>query len=1362
MYRKPTGTAFGTVLGTLAVLVPLLLAVHCERSNPFDAKGTKFIAGDIPHATFAKDTLLTYINDTVFVGFSWSDSATGGGAGAVEWIYLSWDGDHIFEDSVRGGGGARTDTIARVFTADTARYVYLQPIDDEGNRGRIDSVWLEVVLGRPTIEAVVEPGTVAEGSPTALWVSAQDPNGRIVEYRWALDGVTYETVTTDSAIERVFTDTGELRILVKAVDDDGVPSDPATILLTVTRGLVDTVGPAIQFLLPESGDTVHAPRTAVYLYVRDTGGVREVRVDTAEAALDGETWRCNVDLTEGSNKLLATAVDGAGNLSARTLSIYYLPGTGDKDPPQISFIDPAAGDTVVSSSFDVIVRVLDQSEVSQVTIDSVAADTLGNNRYRGRATVGEGADTIAVTATDSRGNTARDSLIVYHDPAQVDTAPPTLTVSKPAELQRIPANSIEVAGQAYDPSRLSAVRVNGLPATVDYPSWSAVVTLEHGYDTIIVTAVDSSAARNRTHDTVVVIQNAPPIFEDTGSELDTTIVVGTAYAVTVSASDPDGDGVSFRLLGADGLEHTSTAPVTTSEGGRVTVRNYTAATPGVDTLRLQVRDTLRDADTLTWHIYVASADDHRPFFTVDPGDLPASAVVGSTYAVTLSAKDPDADQLRFGLLSPPTPAGAGVDALTGALSWVPAVGDTGRDSLLATVTDGTHRDTLGWGVTVSMYNRPPVLINPGDRAAKSGEELAFALSASDPDVDALEFAFGASLPVGAVLDSNRFSWTPAAEDAGSHEVTFVVRERDRQPALADTESVIITVSVDNRHPRLEDPGDRTVDEGSELRITLSAVDEDGDGLVYGVLGKPAGSELVDSVFTWTPTHEQAGVYPVTFTVADNGSPSLSDSVSVSITVRDVNRAPVFSTTADSMTKLVHLGSPYRDTVAAADPDDEAVTYGILNAPQGFVIDAAGGVVTWTPTAENGLLPDAGLGAATVPVGVTAADPQALADTLAWSIAVLPKWPKYYGDEGDDLGRGVVSAGDGGFVVCGTVSAGAGRGRDIVVLKTDSLGHAEWYCTFGGAGEDAGHGIARASGGGYVVCGTVTPVPGNTDAFAAKVGENGDTVWTYTYDGGADDGAHGVTASADGGVVVCGFTGVSYSAEGKMHYDALLLGLGSGGGELWRRTYHRGFVDIAYSVAAAPDGGYVLCGSTTPQRLDRADSADVYIVRTDAGGDTMWTRAVAGSGTNVGYSVAATSGDGFVVCGAASSTSGSTGLDLWLGMVSSSGSVVWDVAYGGLGTDVGYGVVETGQGHFVGCGATNSVGLGGYDAYFVEVDHAGNPIGGNTVGDSGDDVARGLAVIPDGGFVVTGGSQVGGEGDTDITLLKIDASLRVER
>ncbi|HOS91632.1 MAG TPA: HYR domain-containing protein, partial [Prolixibacteraceae bacterium] len=143
----------------------------------------------------------------------------------------------------------------------------------------------------------------------------------------------------------------------------------------------------------------------------------------------------------------------------------------------------------------------------------------------------------------------------------------------------------------------------------------------------------------------------------------------------------------------------------------------------------------------------------------------------------------------------------------------------------------------------------------------------------------------------------------------------------------------ITVNQGNLAPELASIGDQTVNEHTSLTFTATATDPNsGDVLTFSLVGEPEGAVIdpVTGVFTWTPTEVQGpGSYTVTVQVCDDGSPSLCDEETITITVNEVNTAPtiscpgniLYNTDEDVCTALVSgIATP-----TYSDPDDNIVS-----------------------------------------------------------------------------------------------------------------------------------------------------------------------------------------------------------------------------------------------------------------------------------------------------------------------------------------------------------------------------------------------------------------------------------------------------
>jgi Lamin Tail Domain/CotH kinase protein/Putative Ig domain/PA14 domain/Carbohydrate binding domain len=163
----------------------------------------------------------------------------------------------------------------------------------------------------------------------------------------------------------------------------------------------------------------------------------------------------------------------------------------------------------------------------------------------------------------------------------------------------------------------------------------------------------------------------------------------------------------------------------------------------------------------------------------------------------------------------------------------------------------------------------------------------------------------------------------------------------------------------NTPPTLALIADKVVDEGSLLSFTCVATDTNvpAQTLAFSLdAGAPTGAGInaANGQFTWKPTEAQGpGVYPVTIRVMDNGSPSLSASQTVTITVNEVNNAPVL---APLLSRTINEGSLLLVTNSASDADSipQTLTFSLEpGAPVGMTIDPDTGLIQWIPDEVQG-------------------------------------------------------------------------------------------------------------------------------------------------------------------------------------------------------------------------------------------------------------------------------------------------------------------------------------------------------------------------------------------------------------------------
>ncbi len=348
----------------------------------------------------------------------------------------------------------------------------------------------------------------------------------------------------------------------------------------------------------------------------------------------------------------------------------------------------------------------------------------------------------------------------------------------------------------------------------------------------------------------------------------------------------------------------------------------------------------------------------------------------------------------------------------------------------------------------------------------------------------------------------------------------------------------------------------------------------------------------------------------------------------------------------------------------------------------------------------------------------------------------------YGGDGWDRGWSVrQTIPDSGYILAGTTGGIFSEEKDVWLIKTDASGDTLWTRRYGGDRKDEGYSVQQTSDGGYVIAGS-TGLTGTEDIYLIRTESSGDTLWTRTFGGIEVDEGYAVQQTPDGGFIV---TGKEW--DGPFGGDTFLMKTDPSGDTLWTRTYGMGLIpDEGRSVQQTEDGGYVIAGS----RYSFITDYDVYLVRTDSSGDTIWTRAYGGSYTDQGYSVQETADGGYVIAGY---TGAFLSGDVYLIRTDSSGDTLWTRTFGGDGDDRGYSVQETTDGGYVIAGYTDSFGTGGEDVYLIKTDLSGNLLWSSTFGGDGDDRGYSIQQTADGGFVIAGGTGSIGDELEDAYLIK---------
>ncbi|HNR30094.1 MAG TPA: PKD domain-containing protein [Candidatus Hydrogenedentes bacterium] len=366
-------------------------------------------------------------------------------------------------------------------------------------------------------------------------------------------------------------------------------------------------------------------------------------------------------------------------------------------------------------------------------------------------------------------------------------------------------------------------------------------------------------------------------------------------------------------------------------------------------------------------------------------------------------------------------------------------------------------------------------------------------------------------------------------------------------------------------------------------------------------------------------------------------------------------------------------------------------------------------------------------------------------------ALVSVWntARYFGGAAADRAHALVEAPDGGYVLAGeTQSSGAGQ-RDIYLVHAGPDGNMVWSRTFGGPRDDFANALAAMPGGGYVLAGGTTNEAGDTDVFLVRTDPAGNRLWDRTYGGEANDYAAALTVTRDGGLLIAGVTQPSADAN----FDVYLLRTDAEGDVVWSRVIGGPDLEQANAVIETANGGFAIAGATTS--LGNRDAMLLWI---DAFGINSWARTYGGAGSDTARALVQTDDAGFLLAGGTSSF-GEGSMDVYLVRTDAAGNEVWSRAFGGVAEERANAIVATANGDYVLAGYTASFGAGAYDAFLLKTDAAGEPLWENvflTYGGAAADSANAVIETTAGGLALAGESASVGAGGFDAYLLRTDA------
>jgi hypothetical protein len=328
---------------------------------------------------------------------------------------------------------------------------------------------------------------------------------------------------------------------------------------------------------------------------------------------------------------------------------------------------------------------------------------------------------------------------------------------------------------------------------------------------------------------------------------------------------------------------------------------------------------------------------------------------------------------------------------------------------------------------------------------------------------------------------------------------------------------------------------------------------------------------------------------------------------------------------------------------------------------------------------------------------------------------------------------------------------------LIIFSIGLLKNAEsqskWFKTYGGpASTDVSYAISTYGRNGYLLAGytTIEPYHDSRLGYIIQVDSLGDSLWSRKYETEWGNYITSVQRTKDNNYIFAGSIFLYKTRPTGTQYfdsDIYILKTNTNGDTLWTRYFGGASDDVAGHVICLEDG-YLISGSTTSYGPGLGNE-NIWLIRTDQNGDSLWTRIFGTTKIDWPTRLIQTSDGGFIITGYSQP-------NLVIIKTDSSGNEQWQKKYNGNGYySVGGDIIELDNDGYIIVGQTQT--LSGYtDLWFLKADSEGDTLWSVTHGGSNHDYGGIIVPTVDNNYLILGNTRSFSTGDWDMWLLKLDS------
>ena len=244
----------------------------------------------------------------------------------------------------------------------------------------------------------------------------------------------------------------------------------------------------------------------------------------------------------------------------------------------------------------------------------------------------------------------------------------------------------------------------------------------------------------------------------------------------------------------------------------------------------------------------------------------------------------------------------------------------------------------------------------------------------------------------------------------------------------------------------------------------------------------------------------------------------------------------------------------------------------------------------------------------------------------YNAPIVDSFSRIYINKGNDEIFSVIKSPEGNYIFTGTTTTYSSGGKDVFLGEIDPNGNILWSKTIGGAAEDGGRDLMITSDNNILITGYSRSfnINSNYEAYLIKTDRKGNLIWQRTLDAASSITKIELANTNDGFIAVGG----TFGWTSNLGRGVFISKLTDSGTIVWSKTYFGpNKNEMANNFCFDNSGNLMLVASAQ----DIYPNNDLYLLKTDINGDTIWTKSIYGNGYECSSNIINMGNNNFNIC-----------------------------------------------------------------------------------------------------------------------------------